>query len=337
MSEAVPAPNGAAPAADPDAARYAELAKELDGLNGAEPQPEPQAQPEPQPQPEPEQKPKPTYEDLERNYGNVQEALRQERSAKKASEEQLGRFMRIVEDARARRDQPEAKKDEAPKLPEVQEDPIGHFTGRIAQLEAQLTEARKGVQTTTEEQRAYQQQQMIHSEAVRSEQDIRNPKSQSHKADYDQAIEHLEGLRIRQIDALYGPDDAPGAEQWAQSQGYRSMQEMKVAAIVHDRQAITVQALQRGIPPAQFYYQMAQASGWQTPAPKPNGSLADQAKQQLEASKRGINASVSISGSNSGRKGADDMALSDLADLAIEDPETFDKMWDKMAKAGRLG
>lgn len=335
MSEAatgtVPATNGVQPPpADPEVAKYEALRKEL------EPEQQSQQEPEPQPQAqEPEPKAKPPYEDLERNYTNVQEALRQERAAKKASEEQLARFMRIVEESRAKRE-PEPKKEE-PKLPDALEDPIGHFNGRIAQLEAQLQEAHQGVKRTTEEQQTYQQQQALYARVVQSEQEIRDPKSQSHKADYDAACEYLEGTRIKQLNRMY-PDDSPQAQHYARQMGFQDASQLKLAVLNQDRQAVAMQALQLGVSPAQFYYQLAEDAGYQ---PKPAQPRAEngqfKANEAIEAAKRGQKAAVSISGSNSGRKGAEDMAISDLAALFTEDPEAADKIWDQMAKAGKLG
>lgn len=331
----VPATNGVVPpqeAPDQDAARYEALAKEL-----GPPEIEPEVQPEPEAQPksapEPETKARPSYEELEGNYKNVRTALQQARDEAKASNEQLARFMRIVEDARGKRE-PEAKKDEPVKLPEVTEDPIGHFTGRIAQLEAQLAEANKGVQATTEEQRAYQQQQAMWQQVARSEQDIRDPKSASHKPDYDDACAHLEGQRIKQLNRMY-PDESPYAANFAQQQGFRSVQDLKLAILNQDRQSVAIQALQMGMSPAVLYYELAQESGYQ---PKANGKApADKAALQIAATKRGQKAAVSISGDNSGRKGSEDMSVTDLADLFIEDGEAADKIWDQMKRSGQLG
>lgn len=336
--------NGVTPPADPDAAKYEALRKELDGTSTNEAETGQETQ-------QVVEKPTETIVDQQRAkpehvpYGeheNVQKALREARDEAKQSREQLSRLMQIVQDARGKREPEPAKKEEPPKLPDVQEDPIGHFTGRIAQLEAQLQEAHKGVQHTTEEQRAYQQQQAIWARAQASEAEIRDPKHASHKADYDEAVQYLENVRWKQLQRMY-PDSSLHVQQIAAQYGV-TPEQYRVHMLNQDRQAVTVQALQLGVPPAQFYYQLAEDMGWQG---KPNGqqrapngqftSLADKAKQQLEAAKKGKAASISISGGSGERKGAQDMSTADLADLFVEDPEMADKIWEEMRRAGRLG
>jgi hypothetical protein len=170
----------------------------------------------------------------------------------------------------------------------------------------------------------------------RSEADILDPKSQSHKADYYDACGYLEGQRIKELDRMY-PDGSPYAVQYARQQGFQDAAQLKLAILNHDRQAVAVQALQLGMSPAQVYYDLALDRGYQPKAAQPplkNGD--DRGKQQLEAAKRGQKASTTVSGGGAGR-GANDISLTELADMFVEDPEMADKMWDQMARAGRLG
>ncbi len=329
MSETVA--GQATPSPNSEAAQYEAMRKEL-GLE-AEPTVEPL---EPESQVETELREPPAEPDKRRpehvpyaEHENVQKALRESREQAKAANEQLARFMRIVEEARA-----PAKKDEAPKLPDKLEDPIGYYDGRIAQLEAQLAEAQQGGQVTAEQLQAWQQKQYMNVAISQSEADIRNPQSTNYKADYDDAIAHIRTTRAAELNMLY-PDESPVAQQIAASQGFRSVGEMKNAIFEHDASMVTQQAMTLGIMPAQYYYQLAVGRGYQPKAAKANG--ADKANQQMEAAKRGSAAAVTISGGSGGRKGADDMALRDLADLFVEDPEAADKVWDQMRRAGKLG
>lgn len=332
-----PETDKAVPEADPDAAKYDELRKEL-GIDevGEEIEPEeaPASTPEVTPEPErakPEHVPYAEHE-------NVQKALRAAREAQRASDERLAGIMELVNRSRSQRE-PEAKKDE-PKLPDKLEDPIGHYDARIAQLEAALQQANAGTQQTAEEMRANQERQQLFALVQRSEADILDPKSESHKADYWDACTHLEGQRVKELDRMY-PNESPYAFQYARQQGFADPRQLKVAILNHDRQAVAIQALQLGQSPAQVYYDLALDRGY-TPktTAKANGkdvSLADKAKQQLEATKKGLKASATLSGDTGGRKGANDMSLQDLADLFIEDGEMADKVWEQMRKAGKLG
>jgi hypothetical protein len=324
--------NDGTPPPDPDAEKYTALAKEL----GIEPEGQEPPAPEPQPEPKPESEPPSEPAHVPRaEHENIQKALREAREQARAANDQLSRFMRIVEDARTQRPQPEAKKEEGPKLPDRQEDPIGYFEARIAQIEGQIGEARRGGQMTEQQLQSWQQQQQVLAAVQASEADILNPKSQAYKADYGEACEHLEGQRIRELDRMY-PDGSPYAMHFARQSGFQDTQQLKLAILNHDRHAVAIQALQMGVSPAAFYYQLAEDRGYKA---KPNGKTQEpeRGKQQIEAAKRGQGAALSISGGNAGRKGAEDMSITDLSQLFIDDPEAADKVWDQMAKAGRLG
>ncbi|HWE19161.1 MAG TPA: hypothetical protein VG758_18575 [Hyphomicrobiaceae bacterium] len=325
------------PAADPDAGKYEDLRNEL-GIEAA-PVAEPGAEPEPQaPAAEPEP-PKPEHVPFS-EHENVQRALREARAQQKASDERFAQLMRVIEQSRTR--EPDPKKDDKPALPAKEEDPIGYFEGRIGQLEAALTEARQGSQHATQDVQALHERQQIDALIEHSERDIRNPASQAHKADYDDAIQHIRATRVAELNLMY-PDDSQVAQHIAQQQGFRSVADLKNAIFANDADQVTRQALALGIPPAQFYYEVAKGRGYmpkaagKVPAGQNGKSLAEQAKAQLDTAKRGQKAAVSISGGSSGRKGAEDLSVADLADLFIEDPEMADKIWDQMARAGKLG
>jgi hypothetical protein len=332
-------PNGAAPppALDQDAARYAELAKEL-GVEqeGREPEPA-QQQGEPELQPEagkgkPEHVPYGEHE-------NVQKALREARAAQKASDERLAQLMRIVEDARGPRGQQPVPAAEAPKLPEVQEDPIAHYNARIAQLEQQLQQITQGSQQDTQQIRAHLQEQAMWQTVQVSETEIR-----SQRPDYDDACQHLESARIRQLERMY-PSDAPQVQAFAQQQGFANANEYKLHLLNQDRRSVAMHALQTGVSPAQLYYDLALDSGYQPKVPKSAGNGVARGQQQLQATKRGQAASVSISGGASSAKATDELSVSDLAQMYTEaqvagdekELARLDGVFEKMGKLGRLG
>ena len=335
IGQSAPIPNSGAeaPPPDSDAAKYDALRKELGiepegGKEPPAPAPtEPSAPAEPDPRAKPEHVPFAEHE-------NVQKALREAREQTKAANDQLARFMRIVEDARARQPAEPGRKEEEPKLPDVMQDPIGHFTGRIAQLEGLLQQAQQGGQATTQQMQAWQAQQALHAAVNASAQDIRNPQSTNHKADYDAACEHLASVRMKQLDLLY-PDDSTQVQAYAQQLGFVTARDLKLAQLRQDEEAVAYQALQLGVSPAMRYYELSLAAGYQPNGKAPNG--AERGKQQLETAKKGQAAALSISGGNSGRKGADDMSISDLSDLFLEDSEAANKIFEQWAKAGKLG
>jgi hypothetical protein len=322
---------GTVPAVDADAAKYAALAKELD-IEPEVQDPEPAVEPE-KVEPEPADPPHVPRAEHE----NVQKALREARAAEQAAKAEKAAILQIIEQARAQR--PQEDKKEPPKVPAVEEDPIAHYNARLAQLEAQLQQQQQGGQMTAQQLQAWQQQQALHAAVQASDADIRDQRSQNFKPDYDDACDHIRSVRMKQLDLMF-PDAAPQAQHIAHSEGFRSVAEFKQRMLANDEIAVAVQALQMGVSPSLRYYELALAAGYQPKAAKPNGkdvSLADKAKEQLAAAKRGQGAALTLSGGNSGRKGAEDMAIADLAELFLEDADAADKIWDQMAKAGKLG
>ena len=74
----------------------------------------------------------------------------------------------------------------------------------------------------------------------------------------------------------------------------------------------------------------SRAAGPQTPK-QPSSTV----NGKIETAKKGQRAAMTISGGE-GRKSANDMSLSDLSDLYVDDPEAFDREWDRMKRAGKL-
>jgi hypothetical protein len=327
----VPVDSGAvAPPPDPDAAKWAELAKEVGVEPGGEPEPEPAAEPAAEPV-EPVKQPT--------ELDNLRSALKEAREANKAEQARTDAIIAALKEARERKGQQEpAKAAEPPKLPEVQEDPIGHFQGRIAQLEAALQYShQQGGQQTQQIQQHLQEQAMWQSVAA-SETEIRTPGNPAHKADYDDACQHLEGARVRQLDRMY-PDSAPQVQAMARQQGFATPAEFKLSLLNQDRRNVATHALQQGMSPAQLYYELALDSGYQ---PKANGkapeaTLAERAQQQLAAARKGTKAAVTLSGDSGGKKGVSDMTQTDLAQLFLENPDEADKVFEQMRRAGKLG
>jgi len=265
----------------------------------------------------------------------VQKALREAREQAQAAKAEKQAILDLIERSRGQRTAAQPEKVEPPKIPDVNEDPIGHFKALIAERDARIDALENGTRQSVEQMQAQAQHQQLLQIVQHSEKAITEATNPEAKADYWDACAYLESQRERELQRMY-PDNAPFAHQYAQQQGFRSVADLRAAVLNHDRWAVAVQALQMGVSPAEFYYSLAQDRGYQgkpkaAPAEKGNG------KAQIEAVKRGKAASVSISGGDGGRKGAQDMSITDLAALSVEDPEAFDKAWDEMKRLGRLG
>jgi hypothetical protein len=323
-----------------DSKQWADLAAELeDAPEEEEAAPEPEKV-EPEKAPEPE-KAKPSYEQLEAIERNKTSALKQEREARRRAEDQLNNYNKMVEELRASRAQRQPTPEpEKPKIPDVNEDPIGHFAAKNALLEERLEQALRGTQQITQQTQAQQQEQVFWSHVQQAENEFRKTASKvtvngQEMSDYDAACEHLKQHRMTELAMMY-PDDSPIAQREAQQYGLPSPAHLRAMMLQHDAAAIAQRAFEHGRSPAEFYYQAAKTRGYTTPQAAPNGKTPPKTSAQIEAQRKGQKASLTISGGE-GRKSRTDMNMSDLADLYSEDPEEADKIFNRMAKQGLLG
>src|SRR5262245_6015449 len=80
-------------------------------------------------------RPKLTYEQLESNNRNTTEALRQAREQQKRAEDNLQKLLERIASREPLQPQARAEpRPEPPKIPDVSEDPIGHFDARQQRL-----------------------------------------------------------------------------------------------------------------------------------------------------------------------------------------------------------
>lgn len=318
-----------------DAALWADLAKELETEEGAgEPQPAPhqgEAQPDKAKEGEPKlgaPRPKPSYEDLETHSRRTSAALREARERERAATERLNGIVGFIERERAAR-QPVAKAAE-PAVPDVNEDPIGHFQALLTKAQHQIEELKTGTAKSTEHVQAQLEEQRFWNAVQVSEQEIVKT-----VPDYWDACMHLENGRRRELEYTF-PDTYAG-QVYAQQFGM-TPQQLRDYTLNQERTMIAEQAMRLGVSPAQRYYDFAKMRGYQAKAGgKPNG----QANGKLPAdpiavARKGFPASKSISGGEGG-KDTGDLSVGRLTDLYTEDPEEADRMFDRMAKAGLLG
>ena len=130
-------------------------------------------------------------------------------------------------------------------LPDVTEDPIGHFSGRFQELESVALgniddSARRDFVGNVE----------------RSERLIRQE-----VPDYDEACEHLEQGRIDELNKMF-PDGNRQAEILAHQHGFQSAGQMKVALLNRDRVSVADWAVRNGQSPAEVYYRLAGERGY---------------------------------------------------------------------------
>ena len=259
-------------------------------------------------------------------HENVKRAMRSARENERRLSEQLNGVSQLIQNLRSQRQQPEQQEPEAPKLPSVDEDPIGHFTGQLAQMQRTIQELQNGGQQTRQQFEQSQQQQAFVSAVAQSEQAMR-----AAAPDYDAACEFLETGRVAELEAIYG-DDNPQAAAMARHYGLPSVAHLRAAILNQDRITVAQQALMLGQSPAQLYYNLAKQRGYKPAQQKQQ----TQAEKQIETARRGQKAARTIGGGTGG--GPDNgLNIADLTNLYAEDPEAFDREWDKMARAGKLG
>jgi hypothetical protein len=322
---------------DAESQAWAAMEKELGDVEEAADAPAPEATPEPA-KAEPAATAEPdsddaklTPEQLRENYRRLQGALKEERQSRKAEAERnknMAELVRQIAEQRkaapAAQAEPEAPK--APVIPDINEDPIGHFQAKTALLEQQLAEVR-GTTTKTQEQIAAERQ---HNQfwgeisAQESEFKARTP-------DYTEATTFLETARMKELQIMF-PDDAPGAIQLAQENKLGSVEELRWAMLNADRISIAQQAKRVGVNAGQLYYNLAQHRGYAPKSATPAAPAAPKINPVMAAAKAG-QAAV-----NAGRSGAttdNDMTLDDIADLYLTDPAAADKEFKKLADRSR--
>jgi hypothetical protein len=133
----------------------------------------------------------------------------------------------------------QAPAEQAPAIPDVQADPVGHIVGTLQQLGASQEQIRQAVAT---QQTQAQQQQLRdaviqRSTAMEADYAAKNP-------EYNNAVQYLRDFRSRQL-AAFGMD----APQIAQQIAAETLQ-------------IAASELQRGGNPAERLHRLAEASGW---------------------------------------------------------------------------
>ena len=341
-----PAGNDAAPQLPDDSKQWADLAAELEEGKGAFEAEAPDAPPEKtEPEPPPEKtepdRPRPSYEQLEAAERGKTAALKEEREARRRAEESLQNVNKLIDELRTARQsrQPAQPEPEPPKIPDINEDPIGHFQARTAMLEQALEQTYRGSQQTAEHIRAQQAEQQFwnhvraHEEQFRKTTPMLTLPDGQQASDYDVACDYLKQHRMTELTHIY-PDNSAIAEQEARQYGLPSAAHLRAAMLQQDAIGIAQRAFQLGISPAQLYYEAAKTRGY-----KPGQAAAANGKGktngQIEAAKRGQRAALTIGGGE-GRKTSNDMTISDLSDLWLEDPDAFDKEWEKMKAAGKL-
>lgn len=271
------------------------------------------------------------YEELNRRYQGTQSAIKAARDEAQAAKEQLKAFTQMVEHLRAQRKAPAAEDAKQPD-PEIDpnEDPIGYFQQKIAKLEAEVIDAKKSTTETREEARSRVEYQQFVGEVSKHEDAFK-----ATTPDYHEAAEYLEKGRRAELAIMF--PDTPQGEAVARQHGYKSAAQLREAVFVQDAQTVARNALQMGLNPAQAYYELAKGRGYK-PAAVGGGASEDKvakANGVIDAMRRGTKASKTISGGGGGPDNP--LNIADLTDLYAEDPEEFDRQWEKMAKAGKLG
>jgi len=121
--------------------------------------------------------------------------------------------------------------------------------------------------------------------------------------DYAEACDHLENARRRELSAMY-PDDSPHAHLMARQAGFRTPAELREAQLNQDRITVAMQAVQSGRSPAQMYYDLAMQRGYQ--------------------------------GRGGSARGGKPVGHDRLLGLYHDDPDAFDREWEKLANSGKL-
>jgi hypothetical protein len=135
---------------------------------------------------------------------------------------------------------PRGQPEQSPQLPDVQEDPLGHFDGRMAQIEGH---AARQAQIDTGRN--------VHAFVTASEERAREELGD----DYNGAVQHLETSHRAKLAQQF--PDGQHSDLLAHSYGLRNAGELREALFNRDRQIVVAHALQNGLDPASVYYDLA--------------------------------------------------------------------------------
>jgi hypothetical protein len=125
-------------------------------------------------------------------------------------------------------------------LPAMMDDPVGHFNGRVSQIEGQAAR-----------QAQVDMGRNIHAFVEQSEARARHETYD----DYDAAVQHLEAAHRARIERQF--PDGHHTDLLAHGQNLRNAAEFREAMFNRDRQIVVAHALQNGLDPASVYYDLA--------------------------------------------------------------------------------
>ncbi|HEY1243350.1 MAG TPA: hypothetical protein VGF29_00830 [Hyphomicrobiaceae bacterium] len=141
--------------------------------------------------------------------------------------------------------QPQPRYEPEP-LPDVTDDPIGHFQGRVTDLEG-----------FAHQQHAQAQGRQMHDLVMRDE-----AAAEKELHDYWDACAHLEQARAKELEKLI--PDTPEGHMYAQRAGLPNAAAARAAQLNLDRQQVAAWAIQNGQSPAAVYYGLAQQRGYRS-------------------------------------------------------------------------
>jgi hypothetical protein len=274
------------------------LDADKEGTDAPELPPEPEEAPEraapvakaaPEPEADPDVDPR-TGRQRKVDYGAFHEERERRKSETKAridAEQKFatlnGRLEVLQELARAAQQQQQAPQIE---VPDISENPVGHFQAQIALRDQKIAEFDQWRQQQAQEQqqREYQANQVMGQLQVQQQQNemvgqVRNVAIQAEQEfsksvpDYQDAASHVQKTRLAQLTALGVPNPE---------------QQLQVEAL-----QMAAGALQQGRNPAAVIYDMAKATGW-TGKTRP-AAVASPGAQKLATVARGQSANASLS------------------------------------------
>lgn len=138
----------------------------------------------------------------------------------------------------------QAQQPQAPAIPDLNTDPVGHIVGTLQAQQAEIERLRTGSQQNQQQMQAVGQISALQqrAQALEAQFVVEHP-------DYASAVGHLMSVRNRELEAI----------------GYRDPAE-RAQMIQNEGLALAAQAMQRGQNPAELLYGLAGIRGWQAPA-----------------------------------------------------------------------
>jgi len=240
------------------------------------------------------------------------EALDEVRVQAREARDKAARMEQTFQELQRRIAQQAQPQPKEPQFPDINTDPAGHILAKQQYLESELAKIRG---QASEREQAAQQEARTNEMLQRYASHVSQYTKQA--PDFNEAYAYLAQAREKELE-LAGYSDPVD----------------RTNRLQYEEGLLVGRAMMTGQDPAHMLYELAKFRGYAKSAPEPKPAAND---NKLATIAKGQKAAKSL-GNGSGAANANEvMTLEALTALADEDPDEFDKQFERMKRKGLLG